>query len=671
MDNSVLNNSEQELVSKISSSAETGIPAKTKLKTDQKVLARVTDGIYRLPGSAIRELISNAYDADAENVIIETDMPRFESMTIRDDGNGMSVEALVNLLNHIGGSAKRNSKGSKLEVTNTEDTTLSRNKKRKLIGKIGIGLFSVAQLTRDFEIITKEKGKPYYLHAQIKLHNYSEEYVNKIENSDNSERGASFETGSVEIWTEKTTNVNAHGTDIILKNIKKSARDQLKSVDIWGQEKAQTDEDPNVDEDDVLNSSKLDKPKFHIGFSHDSDGDDVYDNKDDKHPELPWNETVCTSKKFGYLYDEILALTKVTTNPKLEHTLDNYLKMLWDLSLSVPLDYIEKHPFSYTHSQVKNVYAISNKVKGQVVEIPSVDGGDFASICNIGTPTESVGFNVVVDGIKLFRPTKFTELPKSKAVVTEPLLFIGSYSQEFKGINISDSGGEISFDAYILWTPKVIPRDHNGVLIRLHNSSGTMFDPTFMRHQVAEHTIKSQLTAEIFVNRGLDSALNIDRESFNVSHPHYQVLMTWLHQAIRQVVNKYKSVKREATAKQRTSSDKKFKNELIKLTEKSFIKRGVDTDIQPSFYLVENDKAFSSNEGTIETSEIPVESFRFEKQKFGQLVGSENSKRYKTVEAKTEAIFQLLDSYGLLEKLSPDAQQSLIEDIIQVLSFGE
>lgn len=35
--------------------------ASTILKTDQKVLARITDGIYRQTSSALRELICNAY----------------------------------------------------------------------------------------------------------------------------------------------------------------------------------------------------------------------------------------------------------------------------------------------------------------------------------------------------------------------------------------------------------------------------------------------------------------------------------------------------------------------------------------------------------------------------------------------------------------------------------
>lgn len=62
----------------------------THLTTDQRVIARVTDGIYRQPGSALRELISNAYDADASKVIIRTDEPRFKTMYIEDNGHGMS-----------------------------------------------------------------------------------------------------------------------------------------------------------------------------------------------------------------------------------------------------------------------------------------------------------------------------------------------------------------------------------------------------------------------------------------------------------------------------------------------------------------------------------------------------------------------------------------------------
>ena len=129
----------------------------TTLKTDERVIARVTDGIYRQPGSAIRELISNAYDADASRVVIKTDAPRFERISVEDDGHGMEPEALAHLLLHIGGSAKRNAAGPGLGITAANDPMCSPNG-RRLIGKIGIGLFSVSQLTHTFQIITKVKG---------------------------------------------------------------------------------------------------------------------------------------------------------------------------------------------------------------------------------------------------------------------------------------------------------------------------------------------------------------------------------------------------------------------------------------------------------------------------------------------------------------------------------
>lgn len=80
----------------------------TLLKTDQKVLARITDGIYRHAYSALRELICNSYDADATEIYIDTDVPLFRTITVRDNGNGMSIDTLSNVLHHIGGSAKRN-----------------------------------------------------------------------------------------------------------------------------------------------------------------------------------------------------------------------------------------------------------------------------------------------------------------------------------------------------------------------------------------------------------------------------------------------------------------------------------------------------------------------------------------------------------------------------------
>lgn len=59
-------------------------------------------------------------------------------------------------------------------------------------------MFSVAQLTRDFTIVTKQKGDDYYLIADIKLNNYSEEMIRQFE-----KRGEDFDTGIVYVYTQK------------------------------------------------------------------------------------------------------------------------------------------------------------------------------------------------------------------------------------------------------------------------------------------------------------------------------------------------------------------------------------------------------------------------------------------------------------------------------------
>src|SRR5680860_293682 len=103
--------SEQDKLTQRIKCSDAAAPVQTNLTTNERVLARITDGIYRQPASALRELIANAYDADASEVIILTDAPRFSEIIVRDDGLGLSPAALAHLIKNIGGSAKRTPEG--------------------------------------------------------------------------------------------------------------------------------------------------------------------------------------------------------------------------------------------------------------------------------------------------------------------------------------------------------------------------------------------------------------------------------------------------------------------------------------------------------------------------------------------------------------------------------
>lgn len=634
------------LVAEITRNLKTGEETETILSTDEKVLARVTDGIYRQPSSALRELISNAYDADASSVFIETDAPRFENITVRDDGNGMSIEALGNLIKHIGGSAKRSSNKPELGVTDEHDPTLSPNKKRKLIGKIGIGLFSVAQLTREFTIITKQQGRDYYIIADVVLGNFSEEELGEYER-----RGESFKTGRVKIKTEETSNVEAHGTDILLKNIKKSARDQLKSVDIWLQESK-----VDIDDGEAEALEDIDAPTYHIGCTYKEDQDFIF-----KEPNLPWGSEDSAEEKFLKLYEGMRSLAAVTVSPKLRTDLDNYLNMIWTLSMSAPIDYIGKHPFGLAGEDFPVVYAISNQPKGKCKDIVLGSGEKIGARLGLSTPVSSANFSVCVDGILLKRPVDFKNLPTTSAAVKDPILFVGSAKVDAGSVPADVSGGALAFDAYIMWCPKIVPKEHNGVLLRINNAAGVFYDPTFMKYQIAEYVINGQLTAEIFVHKGLDSALNIDRESFNISHPHYQIIMRWLHDALRQATAKYKQVKRDANAKNKVERITYVSGLLTDRIDEIAQRAGKNSDDLRTVRIVEVD----------ESDDRPVaDAYKINREEFADWSGGAKAGtgHGKTVEEKMKAIIQVLDAFDVLEGMSQAKQHELFRAIVRILS---
>ena len=122
-------------------------------------------------------------------------------------------------------------------------------------------------------------------------------------------------------------------------------------------------------------------------------------------------------------------------------------------------------------------------------------------------------------------------------------------------------------------------------MVRVGNASGALFDRTFMGYQVSEQTRTRQITAEIFVNQGLDEAINIDRESFNYAHPHYQYLVKWLHSALRQLANRHKEIGKEKRLAKLKSEGKKAREKVEERVESSLRARGVE-DI-PDVVLLE------------------------------------------------------------------------------------
>ncbi len=645
-----MTNSTPTLSEQIRRSEKTQAPVETVLATDQRVLARITDGIYRRPASALRELISNAYDADATEVIIHTDAPRFNQISVRDNGHGLTPEILDHLIKHIGGSAKRTEEGKTLGVTSPRDENFSPGG-RQLIGKMGIGLFSVAQFTHHFLIITKTKSDPFRSIADITLGATAVKHAEA--NSNKNIKNSEFVAGHARIWRERAVDVESHGTEIKLLDLLRRTKAELASDDQWSRIEYE-ELDPDI--------IKTPPPKFHIGRMSPSDINDLI-----TQPNLPWDEKDTPEQKFSRLVNAIRESASTDSDSvDIDLLCDRYLQTIWTLSLSCPLKYQDGHPFDLTPTDDVFFFELENKKRGQAKRIADIASTQsIREKFNLKSPNGCLDgkFSIKFDGVELSRPILFKSLPKTKTAVKTPMLFIGRDIQKFSGKPIELSGGTLSFEAYLFWAPKIIPKQHQGVILRVGNASGELFDRTFMGYQVSEQTRTRQITAEIFVREGLDAAINIDRESFNYAHPHYQYIVKWLHSALRQLANRHKEIGKKIRSERVTSERQQARARIEEKVETSLIAHGIEDVPEIIFNEPENIEETKKlrNEGAVVFSRMAVTPSDLRTER------APSEDRRQKAQIKVEAITQLLAGMGILEKLSYEEQEKLVHDIFEII----
>ncbi len=567
----------------------------------------------------------------------------------------MSPQVVAHLLLHIGGSAKRSEQGQELGVTATSDPTKSPNG-RKLIGKIGIGLFSVSQLTHSFQIITKVKGDSFRTVATVALKQFSDEVIAAQPDGDEE-----FESGKVNIWREPAADTEAHGTTIVLTNIRPQARDTLRSREIWASIEQAEKGAPDEEKQDI------DPPKFHVGRVDPASGD-LIKKTAGKFDTLPWDKGDDPATAFKHLVDAVWnEVYAGDANPQLERIFDYYLRMIWQLSLAVPLPYVDGHLFDLDLGSQMPVFQLSNSPGGASKTVDLGTNQPLRAAMDLKDPDPMQGvFDVFFDEVKLQRPIKYLNLPMTRHALKTPLVFVGKCREEFSGVSADLSGGPLDFEAYLFWTPKVVPTEHQGSLIRIHGSSGTLFDPTFMRYQVSEQTRLRQITCEIFVREGLDSALNIDRESFNNAHPHSVYITRWLHNALRQLATTQKRLGREVRSHERQESQERTAEAIQQVAVDTWKENAQDDAAYPPDVLLTDELADQAK------PQADAGTYMFSRRTLmadAEFANTEAGRTEKSVlEEKLKAIAQVLASFGLLDKLSQRKQEQLLRAIQKIIS---
>lgn len=612
----------EKLEEQIRANVDSSQPVETTLATSERVIARITDGIYREPWAAFRELVANAYDADASYVMIETGQPDFQRITVRDDGIGMSPKTLAYVIKSIGGSSKRTAAGTEFRTVQSGSPELS-PEGRPLIGKIGIGLFAVAQLTQHFQVITKAEGERHRLSATVRLRTHDEE---EIERS-----GDDYVAGTVKIVSEKVPDdeVESHGTSVVLYQLRGEVRRTLQSRKLWEAVFVEAEGGGPVQK----------PPKFHIGYSLDGHSSG---------PSVPWNDTDSAKKKFDQFFEATGSATgRSVKSANLDH-FDEYLRLIWKLSLSLPLNYIGTHPFDLDGSDSLHFLGFP-KGRGQATKVDLANTESLRELMGLRAGREQAGgpFSVTLDGIELRRPIRLSRELVKNSRVGAPVIIAGKQKNPFEDKDLDRAGGRLSFEAYLYWNSRIVPKETAGVLIRIRGASGTLFDRTFLNYLISEQTRLRQITAEIFVHEGLDSAINIDRESFNYSHPHFLFIQKWLHRALRLLVNRLKALAAADLARHKAE----VRDQAIRYAVDVWNRR-LGEDADPPFAEAPT-SSLPSDVGGAEIEWPPLDAM---------VTG--RGKRAGPV--RISALAAVLEAYGVLSGLEIEERAPIISDILGI-----
>lgn len=114
-----------------------------RMTVSKDVVRHLSSGLYRNFGRAVKELISNSYDAGATEVKIKLDLPN-NRIIVRDNGRGMDLEELRDRFLSIGFPTPLSDKTDELG--------------RKRIGIFGIGCLSVFPYCQTLQILTKKRN---------------------------------------------------------------------------------------------------------------------------------------------------------------------------------------------------------------------------------------------------------------------------------------------------------------------------------------------------------------------------------------------------------------------------------------------------------------------------------------------------------------------------------
>lgn len=440
-----------------------------------KVFGHLSQGLYRTPAGAIKELISNSFDADATLVRIHTGFPRFETFSCEDNGCGMELAEFERLMHKgIGTSYKRVSSAS-----------LTKLNHRPMIGRLGLGILSLAQICRRFDIISHHEKTATAFRATIQFPPYTQEEMDKIARKastapgDEDIRGGTYQISSEPYDPEK------RGLRVFTSYLREPFRKRMRSLQR------------------LANRQR----SGHAG---------------------PY-------KSFDAYLDAVYNHEKPTASTNL---LSDYDQLLFGLALAPPLPFLEDRNIAVL---LPSVSSRQSRLRGFNFEV-QVDNLKLANPVSLPWDRErNTAKECVPAGAESWTFELHDGATAERCTVVQHTLEVAESDLRFSLYELSYSnqqvaGSPLEFDGYLFQqTGRLYPRDIQGVLIRINDVAIGKYDNSMLTYPLAEGPRYSMVSSELFVKRGFEDALNIDRDSFNELHPHYMRVQSYLHGLLARV----------------------------------------------------------------------------------------------------------------------------------------
>lgn len=433
-----------------------------------KVFGHLSQGLYRTPAGAVKELISNSFDADARLVRIHTGFPTFETFSCQDDGIGMSRAEFERLINRgIGSSYKRT-------TTPAETTELG----RPYIGQLGLGILALAQICTRFEIISHNKENRTAFRAIIKFPPYTRQEMDKISQHASLNEDEKLHGGEYQVAEERYDS-SKQGLRVFTKYLREPFRKRMRSLSRLGNK---------------------------IVFSRTG----------------PY-------KTFDSYLEAIYNTKRITQSLNL---LSDYDQLIFGLALAAPIPFIAERNISTQLSTVSERQVrltkfdfrvqLDNMELANPVSLPSDRTGRTARQCRVAEAKRQ-SFELIDGPVK-----EIINVAQRRVAVEGSDEHFNLYELKYSRPDVA--GSPLEFTGYLFQqTGRLYPRDIQGILVRLNNVAIGRYDNSMMTYPYAEGPRYAMVSSELFVERGFEDALNIDRDSFNELHPHYIRAQAYMH----------------------------------------------------------------------------------------------------------------------------------------------